>query len=404
MGLKRIKTVEELDVEGKTVLLRVDYNVPFHPGTQEVSDDRRIRASLPTVKYLVDRGCRVVICSHLGRPGGKVVEDLRMAPIGVRLVEVLDAPVVEPKACVGPEAREAVAALEPGGVALLENLRFHPGEEANDPKFVSELAALADVYVNDAFAAAHRAHASVDGVARLLPSAVGYLMAQELEMLGAALESPRRPFAAVLGGAKVSDKIAVIQGLRRRVDALIVGGGMAATFLRAQGLGTGDSMVEEEQISFAASLLEEARSEGPEIHLPVDVVAADTFSETASHRTVASSAIPDGWRIMDIGPRTAALFAAALEGSKTVLWNGPMGVFEWRYSANGTRRVAEALAGMSGATTVVGGGSTAEAVGRLGLADRMGHVSTGGGASLELLEGRVLPGIAALKHDEPGAG
>ena len=395
-GRGGIKTVEEIDVAGKTVLVRVDYNVPFRPGTLEVSDDRRIAASLPTIRYLVDRGCRVVLCSHLGRPRGRRVDEKRMAPVGRRLEELLGAPVVQTEECVGPEVRRTVGALKPGGVALLQNLRFHPEEEANDPGFASRLAALAHVYVNDAFGAAHRAHASVEGVARLLPSAVGFLMARELEMLGRALESPQRPFAAVLGGAKASDKIAVIESLSRKVDVLIIGGGMAATFLKAQGLETGDSPVEDDQIDFAARFVDGARRQGPLVRLPVDVVVADSFSETAGHRVVASSAIPRGWRIVDVGPRSSDLFAEALADARTVLWNGPMGVFEWDFSAEGTRRVAQALAGLSGATTVVGGGSTAEAVGRLGLADKMTHVSTGGGASLELLEGRVLPGVAAL--------
>ncbi len=391
-----IKTVEEIDVAGKTVLVRVDYNVPFRPGTLEVSDDRRIAASLPTIRYLVDRGCRVVLCSHLGRPRGRRVDEKRMAPVGRRLEELLGAPVVQTDECVGLEVRRTVGALKPGGVALLQNLRFHPEEEANDPGFASRLAALAHVYVNDAFGAAHRAHASVEGVARLLPSAVGFLMARELEMLGRALESPQRPFAAVLGGAKASDKIAVIESLSRKVDVLIIGGGMAATFLKAQGLETGDSPVEDDQIDFAARFVDGARRQGPLVRLPVDVVVADSFSETAGHRVVASSSIPRGWRIVDVGPRSSGLFAQALADARTVLWNGPMGVFEWDFSAEGTRQLAQALAGLSGATTVVGGGSTAEAVGRLGLADKMTHVSTGGGASLELLEGRVLPGVAAL--------
>ena len=352
-GRGGIKTVEEIDVAGKTVLVRVDYNVPFRPGTLEVSDDRRIAASLPTIRYLVDRGCRVVLCSHLGRPRGRRVDEKRMAPVARRLEELLGAPVVETEECVGPEVRRTVGALKPGGVALLQNLRFHPEEEANDPGFASRLAALAHVYVNDAFGAAHRAHASVEGVARLLPSAVGFLMARELEMLGRALESPERPFAAVLGGAKASDKIAVIESLSRKVDVLIIGGGMAATFLKAQGLETGDSPVEDDQIGFAARFVDGARRQGPLVRLPVDVVVADSFSETAGHRVVASSSIPRGWRIMDVGPRSSGLFAQALADARTVLWNGPMGVFEWDFSAEGTRRVAEALAGLSGATTVV---------------------------------------------------
>ena len=387
------KTVRDIDLAGKTVLVRVDYNVTFRPGTAEIADDSRIRASLPTVDYLLARGCRVVLCSHLGRPGGKVVEDLRMAPVSKRLSELLGMPVSQVDDCVGPGVKSAVEAMEPGRVIVLENLRFHPEEEANDAAFAASLASLAEVYVDDAFGTAHRAHASTVGVARYLPSMAGLLMDRELEMLGRVLSSPRRPFAAVLGGAKVSDKIAVMENLADHVDTLIVGGGMAATFLKARGLEIGDSLVEEDRIPFAAEL---SRKQDSNLHLPVDAVIADAFSADAARRSADADEIPQGWRIMDIGPRTASLFSKALAPCKTVVWNGPMGVFEWEPFSLGTRAVAEALASLDGATTVVGGGSTAEAVEPLGLGDRMTHVSTGGGASLEFLEGRVLPGVAVL--------
>ena len=394
-----IKTVRDISVAGKTVLLRVDYNVPFRPGTVQISDDSRIRASLSTVRYLVGQGCKVVLCSHLGRPKGTVVEEMRMAPVVQRLTELLEAPVLEAPDCVGPAAQRAVDALPSGGVALLENLRFHPGEEANDPAFASELASLAQVYVNDAVGAAHRAHASTEGVARILPSAAGLLMARELEILGRALESPVRPFVAILGGAKVSDKLAVLESLAGRVDTLIVGGGMAATFLKAQGFEIGDSLVEDDRVGSAASLIDNARKGGTDFVLPVDVVIADSFSEAAAHRIVGAPEIPAGWRIMDVGPRSTKRFVKALEPSKTVVWNGPLGVFEWQPFSDGTTRIAQALAALEDATTVVGGGSTAEAVQRLGLAEKMSHVSTGGGASLELLEGKVLPGVAVLMRE-----
>ncbi len=386
----RKASVRDLDVAGKTVLVRVDYNVPFHPGTTRISDDSRIRASLPTVRYLLDRGSRVVLCSHLGRPGGKTVEELRLAPVARRLGEILEAGVSHIHDCIGPDAESAVRELEPGQALVLENLRFHPGEEDNAPEFAGSLAKLADIYVNDAFGAAHRAHASTEGVARLLPSAAGLLMAREIEMLGRALEAPERPFTAIIGGAKVSDKIAVLENLSRTCDTLIIGGGMAATFLKARGLPVGDSS-------------RHSRERGnPCLLLPIDVVAADSFEEEADHVTIDVSEIPGGWRIMDVGPRSVAVFREALAGSKTVLWNGPMGVFEWAPFAAGTAGIANAVAALTDATTIVGGGSTAEAVHRLGLSDRMTHVSTGGGASLEFLEGKLLPGYAVLPDKRNG--
>ena len=387
------KSIKDVELEGKRVLVRVDYNVPFAPGTARISDDSRIRASLPTIEYLIERRCTVVLCSHLGRPKGRVVEDLRMAPVTQRLSELLGRPVSQAPGSTGPETAAAVEAAGAGGVVLLENLRFDPREEANGPAFAAELASLAGLYVDDAFGTAHRAHASTEGVARHLPAVSGLLMARELEMLGDALDAPERPFAAILGGAKVSDKIGVLDSLAGKVDALIVGGGMVATFLLARGLDVGDSLVERDRVRFAGSLMERADAR---LMLPVDVVVADSFSEEAACATVDVESIPEGWRIMDIGPRTAEAFEEELGRCRTVVWNGPMGVFEREPFANGTRRVGMALARLGDAVTVVGGGSTAEAVERLGIADRMTHVSTGGGASLELLEGRVLPGVAAL--------
>jgi phosphoglycerate kinase len=390
------KTVKDINVAGKTVLVRVDYNVPFQPGTTSISDDSRIKASLPTIQYLIEQKCKIVLCSHLGRPGGKVVEEMRLAPVSKRLSELLGMPVAQASDCVGPEVKKAVAALRPGGILMLENLRFHPEEEKNNPEFARALASLAEVYVNDAFGTAHRAHASTEGVTKHLPSVAGFLMARELEMLGLALGSPQRPFAAILGGAKVSDKLAVLENLAERVDVLVIGGGMAATFLKAKGMDVGDSLVEYDRVQFAAGLIESARDRELELLLPVDAIVADGFSATASYRTVDASGIRAGWRIMDIGPRTVGRFERSLRRCKTVVWNGPMGVFEWKPFAQGTARIASVLASLKDATTVVGGGSTAEAVESLGLADRMTHVSTGGGASLEFLEGKELPGVAAL--------
>ena len=390
------QTIEDIPVDGRTVLVRVDYNVPFRPGTANISDDSRIAASLPTLRYLLERDCRLIVCSHLGRPRGRVVDELRMAPVSARLAELLGAPVRQLDDCVGPGVMDAVLAMGSGDVVMLENLRFHAGEEANDVEFATALAMPADLYVNDAFGAAHRAHASTEGVARLLPAAAGFLMAKELAMLGQALDEPRRPFAAIMGGAKVSDKIAVLESLAGKVDKLIIGGGMAATFFKAAGLPVGDSLIEEERIPFARDFIERAAESSLELRLPTDVAIADEFAEHAATRVVGVGAIPDGWRVMDVGPQTASEFASAVSDCRTVLWNGPMGVFEWENFSRGTVRLAEALAALDDATTVVGGGSTAEAVQSLGYADAMTHVSTGGGASLEFLEGRELPGVAAL--------
>ncbi len=394
------KSVWDIEVAGKTVLVRVDYNVPFRPGTTEISDDSRIEASLPTLRYLLERRCRVVVCSHLGRPRGQSVEEMRLRPVARRLEAMLAQHVGHTSDCVGPEVGRAVEALEPGDVLLLENLRFHAQEEKNDAGFAQSLASLADVFVNDAFGAAHRAHASTVGVAEHLPAVAGLLMARELEMLGKALGSPKQPFVAVFGGAKVSDKIVIAQRLALKVDSTIVGGGMAATFLKARGLDVGESPVEDEWVPAAAELMEAFG-----ILLPEDVVVAADFSESAAHRVVDVAEIPAGWRIMDIGPDTSAAFGTALASAATVVWNGTMGVAEWPTFANGTARVANAIAGLTDATTVIGGGSTAEAVMALGLADRITHVSTGGGASMEFLEGRELAGVAALQDrtSRPGS-
>lgn len=390
-------TVSDLDMAGKRVLVRVDFNVPLQDG--EVADDSRIRAALPTIEYLRRQGARVILVSHLGRPKGQVVEGLRMAPVARRLGELLGTEVKTVPACVGPEVEAAAARLNDGDVLLLENVRFYPGEEKNDPEFAKQLAAVADAYVNDAFGTAHRAHASTVGVAKLLPAAAGFLIQKELEFLGRALENPERPFLAILGGAKVSDKIGVIRNLLPKVDAIAIGGGMAYTFLKAQGLEVGKSIVDEERIELAKELLDEAKEQGVAILLPVDVVVADKFGEDAARQVVDVSEIPADWQGLDIGPKTRKLFAKEIARAKTVVWNGPMGVFEWAPFAEGTEEVARAMAD-SGAVTIVGGGDSAAAVAQYGLTDKMSHVSTGGGASLEFLEGKELPGIAALQ-DRP---
>ena len=392
------QTIQDVDVRGLRVLVRVDFNVPMEDG--RISDDNRIRAALPTISYLRERDARVILCSHLGRPNGKVDEGSRLEPIAVGLEAVLDAPVNYVTECVGIEVESAVAAMEPGEVLLLENLRFHPGEEKNDPEFAQQLARLADLYVNDAFGTAHRAHASTAGVADYLPAVSGFLMEREITMLGSVLEDPRRPLAAVMGGAKVSDKIAVLETLLDSVDVLVIGGGMAATFIKAMGHGVGDSLLEEERVDFARETIERCGKQGVKLVLPPDLVVADAFSADAATQVVAAESIPDGWRIMDVGPSAVWEFTEVLRPCGTVLWNGPMGVFEWQAFSHGTRAVGQAVASLENAVTIVGGGSTAEAVAELGLAEDMTHVSTGGGASLEFFEGKVLPGVAALRDKE----
>jgi len=384
------KTIRDIDVRGKRVLLRVDFNVPLKDGA--VTDDTRIRAELPTLDYLLGQGAALLLCSHLDRPKGKVVPEFRMDPVAVRLAELLGRPVKKLDECVGPEVEAAAQAMQPGDVILLENTRFHPEEEANDPEFARQLAGLAQVYVNDAFGSAHRAHASTEGVARLLPAVAGFLMEKEIEFLGRAVENPEHPYVAILGGAKISDKIGVIESLLKRCDRLLIGGGMANTFFAAMGFEMGDSLVEEDAVPTAQSLLESASGR---LVLPVDVVIADRFDNDANSRVVAPNEVPAGWRILDVGPKTMATFESALGGAKTVVWNGPLGVFEMSKFAWGTFKMARLLAGLD-AVTIIGGGDSAAAVHQAGLVDEMTHVSTGGGASLELLEGKELPGVAVL--------
>ena len=389
------KTITDVVWAGKRALVRVDFNVPFQRGTTVISDDTRIREVLPTVRYLREQGARLVLCAHLGRPDGKPSPDLELGPVGRRLSELLEAPVRYVHDAVGGLAHEQADALEAGEVLLLENLRFYPGEEANDPEFARALASLADVYVNDAFGTAHRAHASTEGVAQHLPAVAGLLMARELTMLGQVLESPKTPLAAVMGGAKVSDKTGVLERILGQADAIFVGGGMAATFLKARGLEIGNSLLEQDRVAFCSGIMERAAREKKALHLPSDVMVAKRLEPGAAHRVVAVDEVPAGWTIADIGPATAKAFAGELQRMATVVWNGPMGVFEVPPFGLGTRAVAEALVD-SGAVTIIGGGSTAEAVAQMGLAEKMTHVSTGGGASLEFLEGKVLPGVAGL--------
>tara|TARA_Y100000815_G_scaffold175870_1_gene160128 strand:+ start:72 stop:1265 length:1194 start_codon:yes stop_codon:yes gene_type:complete len=391
------RSLTGLDMAGKRVLVRVDFNIPIEQGIEAIASyDQRLRATLPTIHYLLERDCKVILCSHLGRPGGKVTEDLRLAPIGDRLGFLLGKPVKSVKDCIGPEVASAVADMAPGDVVLLDNLRFYPGEEKNDPGFSRDLAANADCFVMDAFAVAHRPHASTVGVPELLPSAMGILVQREVESMGKALESPERPLAALLGGAKVSDKILVLENLLDKLDHIFIGGGMCVTFLKAQGINTGASNVETDRLDFARELMERAKQRNIQVHLPDDLVIADRFGADGEVKTVASRQVPDDWFIMDVGGDTATRFAKDLAACRTIIWNGPMGVFEMPRFSQGTRVVAHGIAETQGITTVVGGGSTAEAVEEMGLMDQMTHVSTGGGASLEFLEGKELPGIAAL--------
>ena len=392
------RTLDQLDVADKRVLVRVDFNVPIDQGIKDIAlYDLRLRATLPTIRYLIDRDCRVVLCSHLGRPNGEVVEELRLAPVGDRLAMLLERPVMSLPDVIGPAVASAVSAMAPGDVLLLENLRFEPGEEKNAGAFACDLADTVDCFVMDAFAVAHRAHASTAGITKFLPSAMGLLFQKEVESLALALESPEKPLAALMGGAKVSDKILLLDNLLEKLDHLFIGGGMSVTFLNAVGYSTGASRLEEDRLDFAREIIDRAKTAKIDVHLPEDVVIANEFAaEPGETRTVAAGQVPDGWHIMDIGSATAREFSGALSVCKTIIWNGPMGVFEMPKFSHGTRSVAEAIAGLSGVTTVVGGGSTAEAVEELGLIDKMTHVSTGGGASLEFLEGKELPGIAAL--------
>jgi phosphoglycerate kinase len=389
------KTINDIDWNGKRALVRVDFNVPMERGTNVISDDVRIRAALPTIQHLTSHGASVVLCTHLGRPGGKADPALELQSVAKRLSELLEAPVEYVHDCVGAIAAKQAKALKPGEVMLLENVRFYPGEEANDVEFAKGLAALADVYVNDAFGTAHRAHASTEGVAHQLPAVAGLLLERELEMLGGVLENPARPLGAIFGGAKVSDKVKVLERLVSQADAIFIGGGMAATFLKAQGHNVGSSLLEEEMVGFCGQILEKAEANGVAVYLPDDVTVTKNLESGAESKKVPVDQVPDGWMIADIGPAAIDTFLSHLPDMGTIVWNGPMGVFEIYPFDKGTEAVAKGVA-FSGAVTVIGGGSTAEAVDLLGLAEEMTHVSTGGGASLEFLEGKELPGVAAL--------
>jgi len=384
------KTIVDVSWSEKRALVRCDFNVPLDANLN-ITDDTRIRAAIPTIKHLLEHGATVVLCSHLGRPKG-VTEGLRLNPVAKRLGELLGRPVKKLDDCIGPAVEAAVAASKPGDVLLLENLRFYAEEEKNNPEFARKLAKLANVYVNDAFGTAHRAHASTAGVAAYLPAVAGFLLEKEIKFLGEAVQSPKRPFVAILGGAKVSDKIAVIENLLSKADTLLIGGGMANTFLKAKGYQMGDSLVEEGSVQLAGELIQKG---GSKLVLPVDVVIADAFAAEAKSKVVSADGVQAGWRVLDIGPKTVELFAKKVASAKTVVWNGPMGVFEFPLFAKGTFAVAKALAD-SGATTIIGGGDSVAAVEQSGLAERITHISTGGGASLEFLEGKELPGIAAL--------
>jgi phosphoglycerate kinase len=384
------KTVRDIDLAGEKVLMRVDFNVPMTDGA--VTDDKRIRASLPTIQYVLDQGASLVLMSHLGRPKGGPEPELSLGAAARALSGLLGRPVAMAPDCVGPEVEALAAALAPGDVLMLENVRFHPEEEQNEPGFARRLAALGTVYVNDAFGSAHRAHASTEGVARHLPAVSGFLMEKELSYLGRATSNPERPYVAILGGAKISDKIAVISNLLDRCDTLLIGGGMANTFLKAKGFDMASSLVEADAVDTARDLLAKG---GDRLLLPVDLVVADRFDAGAERRVVDAEKVPAGWRALDIGPRSIAAFAVVLRTAKLVVWNGPMGVFELPRFAEGTFAIARLLAEVD-ATTVIGGGDSASAVKKAGVAAKMSHVSTGGGASLELLEGKILPGVAAL--------
>ena len=388
-------TIDDLAVKGKRVLVRVDFNVPVDDNGN-ISDDRRIKAAVPTIKTLSDKGAKVILVSHFGRPKGKFNEKYRMDAMGKRLGELLEKTVVKVNDVIGEEPKKAIAALPEGGIILLENVRFYAEEEANDAVFAKKLAELADLYVNDAFGTAHRAHASTAGVAKYLqPAVAGYLLQKEIKIMGKALADPERPFVAILGGAKVADKLGVIQNLLDKVDTLIIGGGMAYTFLKAKGYEIGNSLLDAEKIEFAKEMMAQAEQKGVKLLLPLDTVVTDNFKAPTLVKTVNVAAIPAELQGVDIGPETVKLFAAAVESAKTVIWNGPMGVFEIPQFAAGTRAIAEALTRCAG-TTIVGGGDSAAAIEQMGFADRVTHVSTGGGASLEFMEGIVLPGVAAL--------
>jgi phosphoglycerate kinase len=388
------KTLKDIDVKGKRVFCRVDFNVPMQDG--KITDETRIRAALPTIQHLIDQGAKVILASHFGRPKGKVVEEMRLTPVGIRLSELLGKDVKKADEAYGDSVKALIETMNSGDVLLLENVRFYPGEEKNDPELAKSFAELADVYVNDAFGAAHRAHASTEGIAHILPAVSGLLMEKELDVLGKALSNPERPFTAIIGGAKVKDKIGVIENLLDLVDNLIIGGGLAYTFVKAQGHEVGKSLLEADKIDLANSFIEKAKAKGVNFYMPVDVVVADDFSADANSKVVSIEEIPGDWEALDIGPKTSEIYRDVIQKSKLVIWNGPMGVFEIDKFANGTKAVAEALAEAEGTYSVIGGGDSAAAVEKFNLADKMSHISTGGGASLEFMEGKALPGVVAL--------
>lgn len=387
------KTMNDVEVKGKRVFVRVDFNVPMEDG--KITDDTRIRAALPTIKHLVDEDAKVILASHLGRPKGEVVEDMRLTAVGNRLAELLGKPVLKLDESVGETVKTAVHNMNDGDVVLLENVRFHKGEEKNDAELAKQFAELAEIYVNDAFGAAHRAHASTAGIAEYLPAVSGFLLQKELDVLGKALSDPERPFTAIIGGAKVKDKIGVIDHLLDKVDNLIIGGGLAYTFVKAQGHEIGNSLVEEDKIELAKEFMQKAKDKGVNFLMPVDAVVASEFSKDADSNVVDIDAIPADWMGLDIGPKTVALYADTIKNSKLIIWNGPMGVFEMEKFADGTKGVAEAMAETAG-YTIIGGGDSAAAVEKFHVADKMDHISTGGGASLEFMEGKELPGVVAL--------
>lgn len=387
------KSIKDIDVKGKRVFCRVDFNVPMQNGV--ITDDTRVRAALPTIQYLMDQGAKVILASHMGRPKGEVKEELRLTPVAKRLSELLGKEVAKADEAYGDAVKAQIEKMNDGDVLLLENVRFYPGEEKNDPELAKEFASLADIFVNDAFGAAHRAHASTEGIAKHIPAVSGFLMQKELDVLGKAMSNPERPFTAIIGGAKVKDKIGVIENLLDKVDNLIIGGGLANTFTKAEGYEIGTSLLEEDKIELAKSFMKQAEEKGVKFYTPIDAVIAPKFGEDVESKVVDIDSIPSDWMSLDIGPKTAALYADVIKNSKLVIWNGPMGVFEIDQFANGTKTVAEALAD-SDAYSVVGGGDSAAAAEKFNLADKMSHISTGGGASLEFIEGKELPGVVAL--------
>ncbi|WP_342506147.1 phosphoglycerate kinase [Sporosarcina sp. FSL K6-2383] len=394
--MKSKKTMKDMQLEGQRVFCRVDFNVPMENG--QVTDVTRIRAAIPTIEYMVEQGAKVILASHLGRPNGEVNEEMRLTVAGEKLAELIGKPVLKLDTSIGQEVEQAIASMKNGDIVLLENVRFHAGEEKNDADLAKNFADLADVFVNDAFGAAHRAHASTAGIADYIPAVSGLLIEKELDVLGKALSTPERPFTAIIGGAKVKDKIGVINHLLDKVDNLIIGGGLAYTFLKAQGYEIGKSLLEEDKIDLAKSFIQKAKDNGVKLYLPIDVTIADDFSKDANTKVVKNDAIPADWEGLDIGTETAELYAKVIEESKLIIWNGPMGVFELEPFAGGTKRVAQAMAVTAG-YTVIGGGDSAAAVEKFGVADKMDHISTGGGASLEFMEGKDLPGVSALNDN-----